>query len=105
MNVRPGFRSSIILTALLLCGAWLTLVRAVEHDTSTGVELLMPSDAGSALPPGLSLPENPQAPGHVVRVVAADIDDDGDLDVIENDGSLQLTVWENDGAGHLTKMR
>jgi hypothetical protein len=39
----------------------------------------------------------------VLSVVAADIDGDGDLDVVANDGSLDLIVWVNDGAGHLTR--
>ena len=39
-----------------------------------------------------------------VRVVAVDIDRDGDLDIIAATGG-QLTVWVNDGAGHLTSQR
>jgi hypothetical protein len=46
----------------------------------------------------------PIEPGRrVVSVVAADIDGDGDLDVVANDGSLDLLVWVNDGTGHLTR--
>lgn len=41
----------------------------------------------------------------VVTVIAADIDADGDLDVVASDGSLDLLVWTNDGAGHLTRRR
>jgi hypothetical protein len=38
----------------------------------------------------------------IVSVVTADIDDDGDLDVVASDGSLDLVVLVNDGAGHLS---
>jgi hypothetical protein len=38
------------------------------------------------------------------RVVAADIDRDGDIDIIATTGR-RLTVWVNDGAGHLTSQR
>ena len=40
---------------------------------------------------------------HLVALVAFDIDGDGDLDVVGSDGSLELFVWENDGAGHLAR--
>jgi hypothetical protein len=50
-------------------------------------------DLAPAFDPGLRL----------VAIVASDIDDDGDLDVVANDGSLDLLVWINDGSGHLTR--
>ena len=34
-------------------------------------------------------------------MIAEDIDADGDLDVVANDGSLDLIVWTNDGSGRL----
>jgi hypothetical protein len=40
----------------------------------------------------------------LVAVVAADIDADGDLDVIASDSALHLYVWVNDGAGHLRRV-
>jgi len=39
----------------------------------------------------------------IVSVVTADIDADGDLDVVASDGSLDLVVFVNDGAGHLSR--
>ena len=36
-------------------------------------------------------------------MVASYIDDDGDLDLVASDGSLDLLVWINDGTGHLTR--
>jgi hypothetical protein len=41
----------------------------------------------------------------VQRSIAADIDADGDLDLIETNGALDLTVWVNDGVGHFTRQR
>jgi hypothetical protein len=41
----------------------------------------------------------------VVSIVAADIDGDGDLDVIATDRLLQLIVWTNDGSGHFTRQQ
>ena len=53
----------------------------------------LPSSLTPQLDPGLRL----------VALVASDIDDDGDLDLVANDGSLDLLVWINDGTGHLTR--
>jgi hypothetical protein len=39
----------------------------------------------------------------VVSVVTADIDADGDLDVVASDSKLDLFVWVNDGQGHLSR--
>ncbi len=39
----------------------------------------------------------------LVSMIAADIDADGDLDVVASDGSLDLVVWTNDGTGRLTR--
>jgi len=50
---------------------------------------------------GFSQPAANQ-PEHIVAIVAADIDADGDLDVVASDSALQLHVWVNDGAGHFT---
>jgi hypothetical protein len=44
----------------------------------------------------------------VVSVVAADLDADGDLDIVATDdrsGSLGVVVWVNDGGGHLRRQR
>ena len=39
----------------------------------------------------------------LTAIVAADIDADGDLDVVASDSALELYVWVNDGAGHFTR--
>jgi hypothetical protein len=38
-----------------------------------------------------------------LSLIAADIDADGDLDVVGIDEFRKLVVWENDGTGHLTR--
>ena len=53
----------------------------------------LPLNLASPLEPGL----------RVVALAASDIDDDGDLDLVASDGSLDLLVWLNDGAGHMTR--
>jgi hypothetical protein len=40
---------------------------------------------------------------NLVSAIAADIDADGDLDVIASDSNLDLFVWVNDGHGHLSQ--
>lgn len=60
------------------------------------------STLASALPDVLVPPTVP-AERQLVAMVANDIDADGDLDVIANDGSLHLVVWINDGTGHLAR--
>ena len=40
---------------------------------------------------------------NLVSAIAADIDADGDLDVIASDSNLDLFVWVNDGHGHLSR--
>src|SRR5262249_44816627 len=39
----------------------------------------------------------------LTAVVGADIDMDGDVDVVATDAQLRLYVWINDGAGHFTR--
>jgi len=69
--------------------------------------------AAAAMQPAVLVPaslmragfEPPAADGQtlLLSVTAADIDADGDLDVVGSDGSLDLIVWANDGTGHLTR--
>ncbi len=59
----------------------------------------------AALPAGLMLP-SVDASAQVARLLTADIDADGDLDVVATgDHGLELSVWVNDGTGHLTRKR
>lgn len=58
--------------------------------------------AAHALPVPPSVESLPGNTTRFVAIIAADIDADGDLDVIAADRALNLYVWVNDGAGHLT---
>jgi hypothetical protein len=56
---------------------------------------------GAMWPAGLIPPPGDGRP--LIAVVAVDVDADGDLDVVGNDGSLNLIVWSNDSTGRLTR--
>lgn len=84
--------------AALVCAHAAADVRPL-HRLST-IDQIVAVDA-EPLPAGLTLPR--AALAHLVRAVATDIDADGDLDVVASDGSLDLTVWVNDGTGHFTR--
>ena len=75
----------------------------VRHDV-----LLSASTAGVepdvALPAGFAATVDRATTGLFVRVVAGDIDRDGDIDVVAIVGTLDLLVWTNDGAGHFTRV-
>jgi len=53
--------------------------------------------------PDVLAPPIVQRSWQLVSMVIHDVDADGDLDVVANDGSLDLIVWINDGTGHLTR--
>jgi hypothetical protein len=101
----PGRRLHLaLIAALVACGAsgWL------RADLRAGGAAPRTSSPVVAVPaPVESLPLNlapPLEPGtRLVALVASDIDADGDLDLVANDGSLDLLVWINDGTGHLTR--
>jgi hypothetical protein len=93
-----------LIAALVACGAsgWL------RPDLRAGGAARLTESPVVAAPVRVdSLPLNlapPLEPGvRLVALVASDIDADGDLDLVANDGSLDLLVWINDGAGHLTR--
>jgi len=76
-------RIAVVLAGILVCVAHAAAARALP------------------LPPSVeSLPDNTT---RFASIIAADIDADGDLDVIATDHALNLYVWVNDGAGHLTR--
>lgn len=90
--------------AFRVCAALLCLTRphAIPTSDTWAADVLPPlATPSSVLPAGLA---PPGADGRLlVSVIAADIDADGDLDVVGSDGSLDLIVWNNDGTGHLTR--
>lgn len=73
-----------------------TVGSSVDRPRAVEAEMLLaslPSQLAPTFEPGQRL----------VAMVASDIDDDGDLDLVGDDGSLDLLVWINDGTGHLTR--
>lgn len=95
------------LTAVLSALVWCAVASAPGASGLTladdgGARLDRPT-LGAALPSGLQLPTAAGA-RHLVSLVAADIDRDGDLDVVAADSSLELFVWTNDGSGHLVRV-
>ena len=70
--------------------AW-TLAAGTSPQTIDATSLMASLPAGLTPPTALGL--------RVVSMIAEDIDADGDLDVVANDGSLDLIVWTNDGRG------
>lgn len=61
-------------------------------------------DRAVALPDGFAAAVDRATSAQFVSVVADDVDQDGDLDVVASVGSLDLLVWQNDGAGHFTRL-
>src|SRR4051812_28450804 len=88
-----------------ITAAGLLLTTAREPLTSSTLDSSLATRARSVefatLPGGLR-PTGIDS-GSLVCLVAADIDGDGDLDVVAADGSLRLIVWTNDGSGHLRR--
>jgi len=60
--------------------------------------------ASRQVPAGLATAP-PDAAGALTSIVVADIDRDGDADVVATDDALHLFVWINDGTGRLTQQR
>jgi hypothetical protein len=100
---RRRFARLAALTALV-CAGWIpvhgkTIGRSVElsgrstSDASVWAAALPNVLTAMTVPPGWQL----------VSMIADDIDADGDLDVVANDGSLDLIVWINDGTGRLSR--
>jgi hypothetical protein len=62
------------------------------------------ADHEVVLPAGFAATVDRATSDQFVRVVAGDMDRDGDIDVVASLDSLDLIVWENDGAGHFTRV-
>jgi hypothetical protein len=92
------------LAAALLCGS--LSPRGTTPSRSLVIALPAESDAdrSAALPEGFAAAVDRATSARFVRVVADDVDQDGDLDVVASVGSLDLMVWQNDGAGHFTRL-
>jgi hypothetical protein len=98
-------RWTLLATLAVLLGVTWKPVQSLTTITAGNVLDRPARDATawlSTLPSFLTPPVVP-AGWQVVSMVADDIDADGDLDVVANDGSLDLVVWINDGTGRLSR--
>ena len=105
VSVSWNARRLIRLIALgaMIC-AWVPVqVRIATRQIDRSARSMFEASAWAAtLPSVLIAPA--VAPGwQLVSMIADDIDADGDLDVVANDGSLDLIVWINDGTGRLSR--
>jgi hypothetical protein len=66
--------------------------------------IALDGDRDTPLPAGFAATVDRATSDRFVRVVAGDVDRDGDIDVVASLGSLDLIVWTNDGAGHFTRL-
>lgn len=106
----PGsrrWRAFVIVTTPIVLASLLQALQAIDsHSSATttlSVALAVRRDVPArALPMGLQAPSI-EPNRRVVSILAADIDADGDLDVVATDTSLELLVWTNDGSGRLTR--
>ena len=105
VSVSWNARRLIRLIALgaMIC-AWVPVqVRIATRQIDRSARSMFEASAwASALPSALVAPAVPSG-WQLVSMVAHDIDADGDLDVVANDGSLDLIVWINDGTGRLSR--
>lgn len=88
---------TVCAVAVLVCTA------GIQANERRFVEAIHagPAISAPAWPDGLK-PPHVQGARTLRALVAADIDHDGDTDVVGIDGSFDLVVWVNDGTGQLT---
>ena len=93
----------LVALGAIIC-AWIPVqVRIATRQIDRSAPSMFEASAwASALPSVLSAPPVPHG-WQLVSMVAHHIDADGDLDVVANDGSLNLIVWVNDGTGRLSR--
>lgn len=87
------------------------MVALTATPLPAGALAIAPSALAGALvlerPPGTTSPfiarfvaDHPEV--HVIQAMAADLNRDGDLDVLASTVEAPLVVWINDGSGHFT---
>lgn len=105
MRSRFDLRLSWAAAAILAAAAFVWPLRATPSRRGLG------SQTGWArplaeVPAGLRASLGDQGRSmDLVSVIAADIDADGDLDIVASDSKLDLFVWVNDGDGHLSQQQ
>lgn len=101
---RTGWRVASL--AALICAAWAPIQHhSASPSASVSSRPTFDSTVLVAALPSVLSPPAVQPGSRLVSMVAEDIDADGDLDVVANDGSLDLIVWTNDGSGRLSRQQ
>ena len=103
MKTRLTFALAAFVALLALAAGAVRPPADVRVSPSTGDDFQRP--AAGQLPRGFTLPAT-DVNLTVSSLVTADLDADGDLDIIAADrsnGNLGIVVWVNDGAGRLTR--
>jgi hypothetical protein len=104
--MRRGLRTAVCGAVLLLTAflcAWPPRTATSWRQLTDPFDKAFRSDLAAGLPPGFTATLDRATSDQFVRVVADDVDRDGDIDVVASLDSLDLAVWKNDGAGHFTR--
>jgi hypothetical protein len=101
-RLRTAVCCASLLLAMLFCGLRSGGTRPAR-DLMVVFDPAFRADAPVALPAGFTATIDRATSDQFVRVVADDVDRDGDIDVVASLDSLDLVVWKNDGAGHFTR--
>ena len=101
-RVRRHLVEGAALLIALLCGSSLRDGTPL-HRVIVAAGPAWRADRDVVLPAGFAGTIDRATSDQLVRVVAGDVDRDGDIDVVASLGSLDLVVWKNDGAGHFTR--
>jgi hypothetical protein len=92
-------------TRLVLAAAAIAAAASVHvpgAHPADSLALLAPAHPPADLPPALRVSLSHEQIT-LVSAIAADIDSDGDLDIVGSDDHLSLVVFVNDGQGHLSR--
>jgi len=99
-----GVAVSVVAIAASLSGsAWLRL--STPHASGLRSYQAVDLPVAGQLPQGFTLPSS-DVNLSVSSLITADLDADGDLDIVAADrsnGGIGIVVWVNDGAGRLTR--
>ena len=95
-----GWIARLVLVAAALAAA--VPAPVPETRTADSSVLLEPAHTPADLPSALRASLSRETVT-LVSAIAADIDADGDLDIVGSDDHLSLVVFVNDGEGHLSR--